>query len=822
MTRYRIANKFIFSLIFLALAGFFGASTQPVAAEYNPFKSTPAQDFLLKTYSEEESCVFFGCCAGEDALQAGDSGYRVSGGILASLTKLVNNLTSVGGPNYEQFRCLTLDPENAVIDDSAAFTPGLGGIVLGFNVNLMQQRPASAVVFALQQWDKFAGTTPVYAQDSTNNPTPYFPGTGYEALQPIQAFWGWAVTISYSLLVLVIIVVAFALLFRQRLSGGQVIQIQNAIPNIVLAMILIPLSYPLSGLFIDAVTLGSNVVHDFLFTGSGLGATAYTAEAPSDDQTPLNSDRGLYIDDERLSFLKIGFQFDIGTALFGDREDNKLLPSCDTTACDVVNGVTSTLGWIVDTIASLAGTDGFFSEFINLIFNIVFLFTGLRIGWKLFKKFLMVIIYPAIAPFIFATIALPGRGTSTIMTYVNRMMSFTAAYLVTYTMFLVAIILTSSAFINSAPGLDGYKYIPPIIGGAVGLLQPGGSAVISSSAAIVFILAGIGIYLMIPQTLDRVDEILKTSDDMLDMFKKPYSEFQTSYRQALGTVGVGMSAIGTAGTLTAGAAGGVNRQVVQRYQNARIERAKDVLVDVTGRPTGGRRSTNPFSTEKTLAEYRNEQQQSRVAARQAEFEAAGPIGKIWRGARLSYATNRAKNVMSSATGGDVTKLDIKPTNQIELALTLDEARAIRGGIIELDAASIVGTFRGSTTTKVYEGKLVITPKQSGDTQTKIFGREVRVNYKATPRTFVTLAGGVFTAKIIAADPSKIPSKPFQMDKIDIPIKLELEISSGYGALSVESVSAITMSTTDSIQLAVIRPDNSSITAKISDIRVLFR
>src|SRR5690606_18904813 len=161
----------------------------------------------------------------------------------------------------------------------------------------------------------YALTNPgrVYAEDLGVAPAPYFPsGTGFQLLQPIQAFWGWSVNIVYGILILIIIGIAFAIIFRNNLGGSQVVTIQSAIPSIALAMILVPLSYAISGLFIDAITIGTNAVHAFLLGPGAPGNAVYESrnvllKGKCENQTSddASCDRGLYADDDRVNWFNI-------------------------------------------------------------------------------------------------------------------------------------------------------------------------------------------------------------------------------------------------------------------------------------------------------------------------------------------------------------------------------------------------------------------------------------------------------------------------------------------------------------------------------------
>ena len=188
---------------------------------------------------------------------------------------------------------------------------GVAGILSNINAQLLDQRPASGIDYVNEKVYAITNPGKVYAAD---NPSTYYPGAGSELLRPIQGFWGWSVNLVFGFLVLLILVVAFAIMFRQRLGGAAEVTIQNAIPSIALAMILIPLSYAISGLFIDAITLGTNAVHGFLLGPQSPGSSVY-ANRPNANAVECDlqntdvvggvaCDRGYYADDPSIDVFR--------------------------------------------------------------------------------------------------------------------------------------------------------------------------------------------------------------------------------------------------------------------------------------------------------------------------------------------------------------------------------------------------------------------------------------------------------------------------------------------------------------------------------------
>ncbi len=83
---------------------------------------------------------------------------------------------------------------------------------------------------------------PVYAQ-----------GIGFSGLAPLLPIWKAFRNIAYLLMALVMIVLGFMVMFRKKIDPKTVVTAQNAIPRVVIALILITFSYAIVGLAIDAM-----------------------------------------------------------------------------------------------------------------------------------------------------------------------------------------------------------------------------------------------------------------------------------------------------------------------------------------------------------------------------------------------------------------------------------------------------------------------------------------------------------------------------------------------------------------------------------------
>lgn len=83
----------------------------------------------------------------------------------------------------------------------------------------------------------------------------YAQGVGFTGLAPLLPIWKAFRNIAYVLLALAMIVVGFMVMMRKRIDPKTVVTVQNSLPRIVIALILITFSYAIVGLLIDVMYL---------------------------------------------------------------------------------------------------------------------------------------------------------------------------------------------------------------------------------------------------------------------------------------------------------------------------------------------------------------------------------------------------------------------------------------------------------------------------------------------------------------------------------------------------------------------------------------
>ncbi len=76
-------------------------------------------------------------------------------------------------------------------------------------------------------------------------------GIGFAAVKPFSNLWKIFRDFSYMLLVIILIAIGFMIMFRAKINPQTVISVENALPKIVIALILITFSFAIAGFLID-------------------------------------------------------------------------------------------------------------------------------------------------------------------------------------------------------------------------------------------------------------------------------------------------------------------------------------------------------------------------------------------------------------------------------------------------------------------------------------------------------------------------------------------------------------------------------------------
>ncbi|MBD3363047.1 hypothetical protein GF362_04980 [Candidatus Dojkabacteria bacterium] len=385
--------------------------------------------------------------------------------------------------------------------------------------------------------------SPVQEVQAQEKSTVYFPGLGYNILQPIRTFWSMNRNIAYGFEIIIIFVIAFLMLFRQKLGGQEVVSLLNSIPSIILSLILITFSYPLSGLFIDVITVGANLVQSILVSSPGAPGyntvwngelvystfdkdsqmTVYLRTAhnkaidilPGGDDVPeldiKEAKTGLQIDDPLVSVWLV-----FGTANLdvepADLEDNAIFPSSSVLiARSPIGGVVNSLkDFLVDSDAASTLASGL----LTIIFSFAAFMASIKIFFSLLKSWATLIIYPIVSPFLFLIAAIPSQTAKIIQSYIKTMLSASLSFVAVYAVFLFIIVISNEPLIHT------FKFTPPLLG-YTGVDDAG----VGAGGQIVRTLLGFGLFMATPMIPDGIKQLIEQGTT--DLFGKKTAEAGT-------------------------------------------------------------------------------------------------------------------------------------------------------------------------------------------------------------------------------------------------------------------------------------------------------
>jgi len=77
--------------------------------------------------------------------------------------------------------------------------------------------------------------------------------SGYQELKNagVDILWGKVRNIAYLVFVVIMIVIGFMIMFRSKIGGQTMVTVGNAIPNVIIALVLVTFSFAIAGLIID-------------------------------------------------------------------------------------------------------------------------------------------------------------------------------------------------------------------------------------------------------------------------------------------------------------------------------------------------------------------------------------------------------------------------------------------------------------------------------------------------------------------------------------------------------------------------------------------
>lgn len=260
-----------------------------------------------------------------------------------------------------------------------------------------------------------------------------YEGIGFASLKPLISLWRIFRDFSFMIIVLVLVAIGFMIMFRTKINPQTVISVENSLPKIILALILVTFSFPIAGLIFDI-----NNVLCILIIGLLSKNAIYQVDIEHYQQFFLNGQRGSLFNEIAIkngfiiltgpAILNLGgWIFSLITKIIAGFiiiyliKNNELIKQV-TKAPEVAAGGTPVLPSFL-TVISAIFKEGIIavilktllnSIFTPLIISILIFFTGLYIYIKLlvmiFKAYITNLLLIIISPLLLTFEAIPGKN----------------------------------------------------------------------------------------------------------------------------------------------------------------------------------------------------------------------------------------------------------------------------------------------------------------------------------------------------------------------------------------------------------------------------
>ncbi len=448
------------------------------------------------------------------------------------MSSMVCQLTGVDVVNKKQ-ACLGADPATGKI----GFVKNGGG-ALGIMTNMIvatYSPPIQSGEYYRYMASNFGLAKHAYAASYCEaNGAGY--NTGFCSLSPLFVLWDRFKNLVYLIFIILFVLIGLAIMLRVKVDQKATMSIENQIPKIIIALLLISFTMPIAGLLIDGmwvltyVTINmvnptsttqaynsASLQANFFSPPMGVVNELYNVNNIKTDPNGSSNKQGFGgvlniaittgqvaqhtissmfapqslgqiltpIVDPNNPVLQSGNQgcgaFDIACNI------SKIIGGAAQATGQVVGGLLSAIvGWLISWVVGIMAV---------LVVVIALLFAMFRLWMELIKAYIFLLVDIVLSPFWVAIGLFPGAPISFekwIREMLSNLLPFPAV---------AGMLLLGKSFMETfaAGEVNGHVFIPPFIGNPIGdgNLKPIGAFI------------GLGIILLTPQILDMVKDLIK-------------------------------------------------------------------------------------------------------------------------------------------------------------------------------------------------------------------------------------------------------------------------------------------------------------------------
>lgn len=365
-------------------------------------------------------------------------------------------------------------------------------------ISTMYINPPADLAYWIQDTGQALGFIPRQA---------YAQGAGFTGLAPLLSLWRMFRNIAYVLIAFGIIIVGFMVMFRKKIDPKTVVTVQNALPRIIMTLILITFSYAIVGLLIDlmyiilllAYSLFDSATNGEIASRCGLptlvfdfgGVISRLGDALA---TALGGGSGTSFSqvlcENTRSVILQGNLFQVFNVIFPGNITDIAQLSTD------IMGLGGSFDWAGETISGIVDTAlgfaplGPFGALPTLIISIILIFLFIRLAILFLSAYIQIIISLIFGPIQLLFGVFPGNDA--FGSWLKNLIANLSVFVIAGIMFMLAI-----TFGQAVGSQSGNVWTPPYY------------TLFGSSARSITALFTLGVLTIIPTLANQVKQALK-------------------------------------------------------------------------------------------------------------------------------------------------------------------------------------------------------------------------------------------------------------------------------------------------------------------------
>lgn len=291
--------------------------------------------------------------------------------IFISFTSMISCQIIGTDITHPKTKCLGVDPLTGKI----GFAKNDGGLIgsIGQMIVTLYNPPTSFGEYIAYTKSNFGIVKPTYAQTT---------GNGFDSIRPLLKIWLIFRNLTYMIFVIAFILVGLAIMLRIKIDPRTVMSVENQIPKLIIGLIMVTFSFPIAGLLIDTMWLGTYASINILDPNSNITNKI--------NESPWN------FFSNTLGFWTLPWS--VGSNIFNITQETLGESGSGGQSCKIWNWDTFYSGKCITYVASAIG--GLFVGILGfLVVLIALVFTLIRVWFTLLKAYISVLLHIVIAPF---------------------------------------------------------------------------------------------------------------------------------------------------------------------------------------------------------------------------------------------------------------------------------------------------------------------------------------------------------------------------------------------------------------------------------------